>query len=506
MKVDGIWREVPALKGTFWNKDPEETILFVNTLNSPTEEEAKDFLPLEPRKSEYRSVSVNKIWVKTLTGKEVELSISGFISSNSGDGSVPTELTEQVNGNTEQLQNCTQALDSSIVAYIGPQGISGNVVGANPINVGGNVIEGDGVSFVKSEDGFGIGEGYENIITPQNYSTKSTVTKNGAGDYTFEILDPNSCYITVASPNTVDVISTYSYGFYFDMPDNITLSAHTWTGTFDVDSEKGELTATGVNNQTATYIKIDGAIVGDKIRIKKAIYSKTGNKVPFVPHSFRGGELVIGETWDSFSHTFISYNKGNQSTSGYVLDNIEGRYHSTSSGSNIGKDYICIISKGKIKTYHIGGTMQERDVYNSSHFQGLKINKSSTNPLNANPDLICFLALARELTIEEELQLIDIIESGNYTLPPHLQGTTFPIEGMVRRGDKYGIVNPYVFAAAERLLAYTGEDHDFEVLVEGESALKVVSVTAGVSSDPSVIRVDGNEIVANVNLKKFRRI
>ena len=416
-------------------------------------------------------------------------------------GKTRAEFDDEIQENKEQIQNCVQSLDDSLVAYIGSQGISSNVAGSNVINTGGNVIEGTGVSFVKTENGFGIGEGYENLCSEYDYDTGSlycTISdRKGYEGYTYTVANNISWFYIPAdlSDTKVQVDSHIFVSFELDKDINLT-GMNIYRA---VSFEKKELNDgwfkyeyIGKKKQTyslGVFGTGDSLVTGEVIKVRKMYVTNTSNKVPFVPHSFRGGEMKINKAWTTETHSFlrVGLTKAIGTSTRVHATDLKATLNNEcfqipSSSLEDNKQYDAIVTKSYSK-FLDGDTELGGSLILQGQSGGL-INLRGYGDYTS-PDFGEYLVFKGQKTKEEMLSYRDIIKSGNYKLSPNMQGTVLPIEGMVRRADKYGIVEMSIEVTDNsRDLWYSKDDGIYEVMDNNLNVTRIKSKDINSTSSP----------------------
>lgn len=386
--------------------------------------------------------------------------MAGQVTKNKDDiatqGAAIATQGETIAAQGDKIQNCVQSLDDSIVAAVCNQGMFG-VAGKNVINEGYNAITGDGVAFVKTPEGFYIGGGHENnFIFNDAVNSYSTINKIDNWEYTYECTTNTWMYIPCQ--NGVSAGQNYLLSF-FSVKDLGNISAHS---TATLNFYKKEKVRSGFKyilniKQTTDYqhifVKPENLNNGDIFKVEKSLIinnvSETSNNVPFVPVSFRGGELIIDESLTTEKHSFI-IKKNKKYRSGY---NTLFPYFCNSQGSGIGGEYpqfnnviedeetVFLISKSCQKAL-VKGKEYTGTINNQGESQGsISLQRIDDGGQN---ELVYFVAIEGDLSEEELKKNATILESRNYQLPPSMQGTILPISDMVRRSNKYGIVNDLI--------------------------------------------------------------
>ncbi len=414
---------------------------------------------------------------------------------------------EQVNL-ADKIQSLSDSYLNRVVAVISDKGVYG-VEGKDVINRGYGYFEGDGISAIKDEEGFYIGESFENIKTTTAYfdtleeitPSEWNLTRESAGDNistiaVSQILWEAGNTYTISGKAHKKVVGTYL------------ASSTNYEKLNEEYKDDGRFTVTFIVNTSTTHwfhYKTDDIMsTGDTFKLFDLSITKNSNKVPFVPTSFKGGKFKLEENYSMVGRTAIIRFGADETTSGYALDNIQGRFHSDSFGTNIGKEKICVVSGTTIETRHIGGTTQTREVYGNG-FNSYDIGKVSTNKLNDIKKMKYFILLDKVLTSEEVDQTIEILESGNYTLPPQFQGTTMPMNDMVRRNDENGLVDDIIKANTTRDLWYASDIAVYDVTdaTTGENSKVIVkedgTITGTAMEDVSgQLRVTSESFVRKV--------
>jgi len=464
--IAGVYVEIPITEnGELENRNTSISIGLIGALDKP----AGGTAPSATFEKNFpvKLVAGQKLYGTVFggaDGKKYPIEFSNFRSAGGGgEGETDPALINQVTKNTEQLQNCTKALDDSIVAVISKQGISSNVVGGNVINAGENVLEGEGFSCVVTEDGFGIGEGYENLAGTKNidllYATLverkgyKLKARKDAGDY-------STVYISTANllPSTK---YTLSWKFLNGFVESEAIRENNVCGFISKNAISSEFV--GIEKEGSTTVTTlptfgggfgfgiqfgNNLPIGYEIEVELSL-TPTGNKVPFVPYSFKGGEMKFSEPWTTETHSFIfehhfdgspelkhlfttsKSGSGSGSCRAFVTDIPEGNGYS-------------LISKNFAKLIHENGSeytveLRDQSVNIDGMFNLLYSDYSSS--VSTVRNMFSYFSNFTEKKLRDELPKI---RSKNYQLPPHMQGTLFPIEGMLRRGNEYGIVNDII--------------------------------------------------------------
>ncbi len=378
------------------------------------------------------------------------------------DGVVPQDVIDAINLNTvktaaheDKIQNCVQSLDSSIVAYIGPQGISSNVAGSkDSINVGNNIIESPEASFIFTTGAFYIGEGYENLFQSNIVSDDGLqkIKKLEDGWYRYSYKGEVTSWTT----KILQALPGSLLGDYYAKLEvrnyKKTLGSN-FKFKLAINGEK-QLDITG-NGKYEFFENGDGwiesrigAMKGEIVDIEfdfRHTIAKKVNKVPFVSVAFRGGEYKTADSYNETDYTIISLDEAGAEQEYFIDGDGKVNFHLAADGVT-------------------------------------KINSITK-----------FMGVFKKLTAENKAKQIEIIKSGIYTAPVEMQGTTFPVEDMLRRADKYGIVAPPIKVTDINRDLWYVEEGEYEVKPTGGQWTSVEVASDGTISDGTLLEnVDGS--------------
>ena len=224
---------------------------------------------------------------------------------------------------------------------------------------------------------------------------------------------------------------------------------------------------------------------GEKVNI-----TKTPTKVPFVQNSFKGGEMSINGDFTKENYSYVFFHNGeNVENYKYIFTDKEGTFGSDLNETN-NKNFVSVVSKSYSATYNIDDLTE---VYAIQLYStgvsgyGLTLGHISNRKVSVNTYYLT-LVLKGDRQKEDFEHLIGIIKSGNYTLPPQFQGTTFPISDMVRRNDEDGIIETEAFADTTRDIQdfeksqewiFRDSATDVETRVKIENVADVWTITKG---------------------------
>lgn len=428
---------------------------------------------------------------------------TGFNSVKYPNGKAITDVVE---GNTKQIQNCYIQLGTETNPLVGI--VSAGDGALYKVRQDGQLCQGLGTTFgsdngfsgiINKEDGsVQIGEGYENLFYN---ATESGVKATYLGNLIWELeKQTNSLDILAVTGDRLKLTNyTVSWEFLdgfvagtsFNDSTSVTFGSGAFGATARYREKENTITKECVNIDTSSgvYVQLGHDLgIGYKVKIKIQL-TESSEKLPEVEYVAPNGRLVIdGDLTEDYSYIGIGYDVGEGTNYSGILLRIDQDKNNLYLGyrpkiSNLGKfkaNWVYSSLFRKITDYETGVEIEDGGSGINNALTPNYITINTLRPGGSRSGVVntfkMLLKYKGDLTEEQFNAELEKIKSGKYIIPQKFMGTAHNIPYMPKKADDNGITYEAVTVDENRDLEVLEKETRWEILKLSDDTVSYASV------------------------------